>query len=248
MTTFLVPKNNANSTLLATITAGATSLAVATGEGARFPSTFPYHISIDSEILQVTARTTDTLTVVRGQESTAGAAHSLGAAVRLNITAKAISEIQDAHNAHVDATTGIHGAGSNYIAHFGQANQVVNKIVWLDASVSVMADSDRTVALGWTDLDLTASTSASAKFAILRLSGMCSVPGTGDTNALLVRKNGTTPANCPDIQLTYTLPAWTAAQAIVIVGLDAGQVLEYSIAVAVGAHFYTYIQVLGYIE
>lgn len=97
-TTFLVPKNNANSKLAAAITAAATSLTVLTGEGARFPSTYPFHISIDSEILQVTNRSSDTFTVVRAQESTSAATHKTGANVQLNITAKAISDLNSAVN------------------------------------------------------------------------------------------------------------------------------------------------------
>jgi hypothetical protein len=97
-TTFLVPKNNANSKLAAAITAVAASLTVLTGEGARFPSTYPFHISIDSEILQVTNRSSDTFTVVRAQESTSAATHKAGANVQLNITAKAISDLNSAVN------------------------------------------------------------------------------------------------------------------------------------------------------
>lgn len=98
-TTFLVPKNNANSKLAADITAVATSLTVPSGEGARFPSTYPFNISIDNEILKVTNRSTDTMTVTRAQESTTAATHKAGANVQLNITAKAISDLNTAVNA-----------------------------------------------------------------------------------------------------------------------------------------------------
>lgn len=97
-TTFLVPKNNANSKLAADITAVATSLTVQSGEGARFPSTYPFNISIDNEILKVTNRSTDTMTVSRAQESTSAASHKAGANVQLNITAKAISDLNTAVN------------------------------------------------------------------------------------------------------------------------------------------------------
>jgi hypothetical protein len=87
-------KNNAASELAVAITAGATGLTLKTGEGSRFPAGFPYHITIDDEIMAVTARTDDTLTVTRAQESTSPAAHNAGAAVRLNITAALIEELQ----------------------------------------------------------------------------------------------------------------------------------------------------------
>lgn len=96
--TFHKVKNNAYSTLASGITDVATSLTVATGEGARFPSTFPFYISIDSEILECTNRVTDVLTVTRGAQGTSPAAHSTGAAVKLYITAGEITEIQDAIN------------------------------------------------------------------------------------------------------------------------------------------------------
>jgi hypothetical protein len=102
LTTFLVPKNNASSRLSAAITAGATSLTLAAGEGARFPATFPYHITIDSEILKVTARSTDTMTVERAMEATTAAAHNAAAAVQLNITAQAISDLNTAVNARIE--------------------------------------------------------------------------------------------------------------------------------------------------
>jgi len=43
--------NNAMSSLASDITDIATSLTVATGEGALFPSTYPFPITIDDEIL-----------------------------------------------------------------------------------------------------------------------------------------------------------------------------------------------------
>jgi len=90
---FLNVKNNASSKLAAAIDDDDLSLTVATGEGARFPSS-NFHITIDDEILLCTSRTNDVLTVTRAQESTAAAAHSLGANVRLNITAAIIEELQ----------------------------------------------------------------------------------------------------------------------------------------------------------
>ncbi len=95
MTTFLKVKNRAVSSLASGISDSDLSLTVATGEGAKFPSTYPFHITIDDEILSCTNRTTDTLTVTRAQESTSAAAHSAGATVSLNITAGVIEALQD---------------------------------------------------------------------------------------------------------------------------------------------------------
>ena len=95
MTTFLKIKNNAASTLAAGINNSVTSLAVASGDGALFPSTYPFHITIGNEILSCTNRSTDTLTVVRAQQGTSAAAHSTGDAVELRITAKHLDDITD---------------------------------------------------------------------------------------------------------------------------------------------------------
>ena len=94
MTTWHKVKNNAASELATAITDVSTSLTLKTGEGSRFPSSFPYHITIDDEIMEVTARADDTMTVTRAQESTSPATHNAGAAVRLNITAALIEELQ----------------------------------------------------------------------------------------------------------------------------------------------------------
>lgn len=80
--------NNAESTLASTITSGATSLAVATGAGALFPSTGNFRIVIDAEIIIVGARTGDTLSsLTRGAEGTTAAGHLIGASVKHGVTA-----------------------------------------------------------------------------------------------------------------------------------------------------------------
>jgi len=88
MATFLQVKNRATSALASGIDASVTSLTVTTGEGSKFPQPGNgFHITINDEILKCTARTTDSLTVVRAQEGTSAAIHSSGASVSLNITA-----------------------------------------------------------------------------------------------------------------------------------------------------------------
>lgn len=123
VTTFLEVKNNAVSTLAADISDVATSVSVASGEGAKFPSAYPFHISIDDEILSCTNRVVDVLTVVRAQQSTTGAIHSSGASVALNITAKSVSDLNTAVNSlessavslPIDLTTDVTGDLNNTI-------------------------------------------------------------------------------------------------------------------------------------
>lgn len=86
--------NNASATLSASITNAATSFSVSAGQGALFPaitgSDFFYVTLTNTagtvEIVKVTARTTDTFTVVRGQDGTSAVAWSSGDKVELRVT------------------------------------------------------------------------------------------------------------------------------------------------------------------
>lgn len=88
-------KNNAVSTLLAGITSGALSLSVQAGHGARFDSPGSGQIAKLTlsnsaglrEIVHVTARSGDTLTIVRAQEGTTARAWNAGDAVEQTATA-----------------------------------------------------------------------------------------------------------------------------------------------------------------
>lgn len=90
--------NSAYATLASSITSSATSITLTTGQGARFPSLgagdYFYATLIDTsnnlEIVKCTARSTDVLTVVRGQESTTARAYSAGDRIELRITAQGL--------------------------------------------------------------------------------------------------------------------------------------------------------------
>ncbi len=103
MTQWLQAKNNAGSVLAEAVTSIDASLQVKTGEGARFPSVFPYHITVDNEIMECTGREGDILTVTRGQEDTEAAGHAANAAVRLNLTAAMIAQIHSGIDARIPA-------------------------------------------------------------------------------------------------------------------------------------------------
>jgi hypothetical protein len=80
-----------------------TSLTVATGDGAKFP-TPPFNATIwptgsqptsaNAEIVRVTALATDTLTITRAQESTSARAILAGDQIAATITAKTITDIE----------------------------------------------------------------------------------------------------------------------------------------------------------
>jgi hypothetical protein len=106
-TTFLTVKNRATSTLNGDINSAVTSLAVAGGDGVKFPTTYPFHITIDNEILECSNVSTDTLTVTRAAEGTTNAGHTSGAVVSLNITAQMMSDLDTAVNTLETANNGV---------------------------------------------------------------------------------------------------------------------------------------------
>jgi hypothetical protein len=85
--------NNAVSNLSASITNAATSLSITAGTGGRFPApTTPDYFyatltdpSGEIEVVRVTARSTDTMTVVRGQDGTTARAWGVNAAFELRV-------------------------------------------------------------------------------------------------------------------------------------------------------------------
>ena len=92
----LLLKNNARSTLSASITATDTTIRVRVGHGDRFPQPsatgdwFPLTLEDESgsiEILRATARQGDMITVTRGAEGTQARSYVAGNAVELRATA-----------------------------------------------------------------------------------------------------------------------------------------------------------------
>lgn len=98
--------NNASSSLASSISAGSTSLAVTPGDGFNFPAPGAgewFMATLSKlvggtpvyEIVKVTARSTDVMTVVRGQEGTAATTFSAGDKIDLRITAGALNSKMD---------------------------------------------------------------------------------------------------------------------------------------------------------
>ena len=98
--------NNGHSTLAASLASNATSITVASGHGARFPSLssgeFFYATLIDAsnnlEIVKVTARSSDVLTATRAQESTTARAYAIGDRIELRVTAAGIADATNIDN------------------------------------------------------------------------------------------------------------------------------------------------------
>lgn len=95
--------NFASSTLSAAITAGATSLTLRDGSAFPSPTGDQYFYAVlesrtaagtTREIIKVTARSSNTLTVVRAQEGTSAAAFARGTTVALRITAAGLEALR----------------------------------------------------------------------------------------------------------------------------------------------------------
>lgn len=119
--------NFAYSTLQFSITAVQTTLTVASGQGARFPSPTAgdyFYLtledaSLNREIVKVTARATDVLTIVRGQESTTGFAFTAGASAALRITAQGIVDI---------ATGNVQNSAAQYITSVAGTSTITGSL------------------------------------------------------------------------------------------------------------------------
>lgn len=76
--------NFASTTLNGAINNSTTSVVVT--DGSVFPASGDFYVLVESEIMKVTARSTNTLTVVRAQESTAAASHADLSLIKLTLT------------------------------------------------------------------------------------------------------------------------------------------------------------------
>jgi hypothetical protein len=123
--------NNAWGTLASQLDAGATSLALSTGQGARFPSPTggDYFLltligvtgttETSWEIVKCTARSTDTLTIARAQEGTSDATWALGTRVELRVTAAPLADLGQITTLAKTDSNFIVGDGSKWVAESG---------------------------------------------------------------------------------------------------------------------------------
>lgn len=126
--------NNAFGTLNAGINSSATTIVLTAGQGARFPTLsagdYFYATLIDTsnnlEIVKVTARSTDTMTVVRGQDNTTARAYSTNDRFELRPTAALFNE--KANDADVAA---------GYVAKSGST--MTGKLIVGDSTASTAA-------------------------------------------------------------------------------------------------------------
>ena len=143
--------NSAFATLASGINNSATSITLTTGQGARFPSLsagdYFYATLIDTsnnlEIVKCTARSTDVLTVTRGQESTTARAFSTGDRIELRITAQGLV---DASGDLASGTLAIPGtSASGAIARLYEDTDNGTHYVGLKAAASIASSLDFTL-------------------------------------------------------------------------------------------------------
>jgi hypothetical protein len=115
MTISLQNKNFAWSTLATTISNSVPTLSVKPGDGIKFPSV-PFMAVIwndtlgsasddpSREIIQVTNISTDTFTIIRGQEGTSSSAWTLGVKIAHTLTAGKIVELETEINSKISTT------------------------------------------------------------------------------------------------------------------------------------------------
>ena len=105
-------KNNVQSTLRTEVLSSSTTILLPVGHGARFPTLGAgeyFYATIEDaagnyEIVQATARVTDTLTVTRGAEGTTARTFAAGSTIEMRVTAAGVLDAaQDAAQAAADA-------------------------------------------------------------------------------------------------------------------------------------------------
>lgn len=143
--------NSAFATLAAGINSSVTSITLTTGQGARFPSLaggdYFFATLIDTsnnlEIVKCTARSTDVLTVVRGQESTTARAFATGDRIELRVTAQGLV---DASGDLASGTLAIPGtSASGAIARLYEDTDNGTNYIGLKAPASVASNLDFTL-------------------------------------------------------------------------------------------------------
>ena len=128
--------NNAISRLAGSITSTATTINLITGDGAVFPSLsagdwFPATLigtAGNIEVVRVTDRSTDALTVTRAQEGTAARAFPVDSRIELRLTAGAVDEIQ------TTAQSGVSAVQSDVATLQTDLNALESTVTALDAS------------------------------------------------------------------------------------------------------------------
>lgn len=173
--------NNAESTLAAPVSNVALSIQVATGEGARFPAPTGgefFHLTICKvtggventiEIVKVTARSSDILTVERAQEGTTAQTYTTGDRVSVRFTAAPANEFaaHQASTSNPHATTAAQVGAEPTITGGTSAQYWRGDKTWRDFFTDVRAATLTGLSLA-TNAAITASDTALSAFGKLQ--------------------------------------------------------------------------------
>ena len=107
-------KNNASGTLATAISASDTGIVLTTGNGASFPAlgaTDYFYATLEStggtfEVIKVTARSGDSMTVVRAQEGSTANSFAAGSRIELRVTAASVDDLVEELRTDLAASTG----------------------------------------------------------------------------------------------------------------------------------------------
>lgn len=214
--------NNAATTLASSISNSATSLTVASGQGALFPTLSGSDIfyatlangSGGVEIVKVTARSTDTFTIVRGQDGTSAVSWNTGDKVELRVTAADLGAMVQSANLQVGgtATTGT-ASSSNYLRGDGAwTTPVTSNVAGTGINVSgatgavTISNSGVTSNVAGTGISVSGATGA---VTVTNTGVTSAVAGTGisvsgSTGAVTISKNSPV-----DVQTFNSTGTWT---------------------------------------
>src|SRR4051812_28879857 len=101
MSNLIVWTNNASSLLASSITSGSTTVVVTAGQGALFPAIAAGQYAVGTledtggniEVVYITGRTSDTMTITRAQEGTSALSFASGSRFELRVTAGVLATL-----------------------------------------------------------------------------------------------------------------------------------------------------------
>lgn len=146
--------NNAATTIAGSITNTSTTIVLTTGSGSLFPSLAAgevfYATLVDSlnniEIVKVTSRVSDTLTVVRGQDGTSPRAYSAGDRIGLRLPAVALNSFVQFDEGTADVSQSVDFLGNNSFSGTNTFSGTVNFSGAVSAPTQAPTDNDTSVA------------------------------------------------------------------------------------------------------
>lgn len=233
--------NNASTTLAAGINNVVTALSVAAGTGAMFPVVSSYFYATikegaNIEIVKVTARATDTFTIVRAQDGTTAKSFTAAATVSLNVTAAVLNEMQEA--AAKDASGGYPGLTLLKLNLRNVAGTFTSFLTNTATAVRTWTMQDRDGTVAFTD-DITGGALAGS-FTTLSSTGNATL-GDATTDTLNVGNGGLVKDAAGNVGIGSDPQAWGSTKRALEFGEAAGASVWASISgksVNLGSNYY----------